>query len=49
MDYGVKFDIRFMTIFNLVANGVKPKKEIVIARKGNPCNFLEAEKSIAIS
>ena len=35
MDYDVKFDIRFMTIFNLVANGVKPKKEMVVARKDN--------------
>ncbi len=35
MDYVVKFHIWFMTIVNFVANGVKPKKEMVVARKGD--------------
>ena len=40
MDYGFKFDIRFMTIVNLVANGVKPKKKMVVARKGNDAKIV---------
>ena len=35
MDYVVKCYIRFMKIINLVANGVKPRKNMKVSRKGS--------------